>query len=43
MSVDPKQSKVNNPYKFANTTAEQFSNAGEEYMKQENFTSAFNL
>jgi len=42
MSVDPKQSEENNPYKFADTTAEQYSNAGEEYMKQENFTAAFN-
>ena len=36
MSVDPKQSKENSPYQFADTTAEQYSNVGEEYMKQEN-------
>jgi tetratricopeptide (TPR) repeat protein len=42
MSVGPKQVKENNPYKFADTTAEQYSNTGEDYMKQENYTAAFN-
>lgn len=39
MSIDYIQ---NNSLQFTDTTAEQYNNIGEEYMKQKNFTDAFN-